>query len=69
MFVAAGPLLFLHGLQQEKQAVEGKQEELTLLMEEQQSLCVLLHLWEDTVQAVNTQLTRYIPYTQDLESV
>lgn len=68
VLMAAGPLLLLRGLQQEKQAVEGKQEELTLLMEEQEGVCVLLHLWEDTGQTVNTQLTRYIPQTQDLGS-
>ncbi len=68
VFMAAGPPLLLHGLQQEKQAVEGKQEKLTLLVEEQEGVRVLLRLWEDTGQTVNTQLTRYIPQTQDLES-
>lgn len=59
--MAAAPLLLLHGLQQEKQTVEGKQEELTLLMEEEEGVCVLLSLWEDISQTVNTQLTGYIP--------
>lgn len=48
MFVAADPLLLFHGLQQEKLAVEGEQEELMLLVEEHDGVCVLLHLWEDT---------------------
>lgn len=61
VFMAAGPLLLPRGLQQEKQTVEGKQEKLTLLVEEQEGVCVLLCLWEDTGQTVNTQLTRYIP--------
>lgn len=54
--MAAGPLLLRHGLQQEKQAVEGKQEELPLLMEKQEGVCFLLRLWEDTSQPVSTQL-------------
>ncbi|TNN72618.1 hypothetical protein EYF80_017225 [Liparis tanakae] len=37
-------------LQQEEQAVEGKHEELTLLVHKQECLRVLLRLWEDTGQ-------------------
>lgn len=65
--VAAGPLLRLHSLQQDKHAVEGEQEELMLLMEEQEGVGVLLCLWEDTSQTVDTLLTGHIPQTQDLE--
>lgn len=61
MLVAVGPLILLYGLQQEKNAVEGEQEQLTLLMEEQESACVLVCLWKDTVQTVNAQLTGHIP--------
>lgn len=48
MFVTADPLLFLHGLQQEKLAVKGEHEELMLLMEKHDGMCVLLRIWEDT---------------------
>lgn len=61
MFMTAGPLLLLFSLKQEKQAVEGKQEELTLLIEEKEGVCVFLRLWKDTSQTVNTSLACYIP--------
>lgn len=61
VLMAAGPPLLPRGLQQEKQTVEGKQEELMLLVEKQDGVCVLLRLWEDTSQTVNTLLKRYIP--------
>lgn len=63
---AAGRVLLLRGLQKEEQTVEGKQEELSLLMEEKERVCVLPCLWEDPGQAVNTQLTRQVPQTQNL---
>lgn len=69
VLVTAGPLLLLRGLQQEKQAVEGKQEALTLLVEEQKGARVLLRLWEDAGQTVDALLARHIPQTQDLWSV
>lgn len=64
--MAAGPLLLLHRLQQEEETVEGEQEELLFFVEEEKGVCVLLCVWEDTSQTVDTQLTRYIPQTQDL---
>ena len=69
VFVAAGPLLLLHRLQQEEETVEGEQEELLLFVEEEEGVCVLLRVWENTSQTVDTQLTRYIPQTQDLGSL
>ncbi len=54
--MTAGPPLLFHRVQQEKQAVEGEQEELTLLMEEQEGVCVSLRLWKDASQTVNTSL-------------
>lgn len=66
--MAGGPPLLLPGLQQEQQAVEGKQEELMLLVEEQESVRVLLRLWEDAGQTVNTQLAGHVPQTQDLDT-
>lgn len=66
VFGAAGHVLLLRGLQKEEQTVEGKQEELSLLVEEKERVCVLPCLWEDPGQAVNTQLTRHVPQTQNL---
>lgn len=65
VFGAASRVLLLRGLQKEEQTVEGKQE-LSLLMEEKERVCVLPCLWEDPGQAVNTQLTRHVPQTQNL---
>lgn len=65
--MAAGRLLLPQGLQQEEQTVEGKKEESSLLVEEQERVCVLLRLRENPGQTVNTQLIRHIPHTQNLQ--
>lgn len=68
MLVAADSLLLLRGLQQEKLAVEGEQQELMLLVEEHDGAGVLLRLWKDTGQAIIALLIGYIPQTQHLET-